>query len=256
MLGLLWLLLTFLIGSLFVVGIPIFARAVPFSYERKVADYIGDLTQFSECGNPMGRLAFNKIIARLYPVLEDDAKTPLTFRVIEGKDVNAFASLGGHIYVFNGLIQQARSAEEIAGVLAHEIEHVRNRHVIEGVFFRFLTVEAVDLALGRGGGMDPRMLNMLVNMQFGRDQEKQADRDGLRRLQRAKIDVSGFRQFFERESNQTSVPEILSDHPAPENRAELTRQYEGGAIVPLLSPEEWKDLKRYCASPRSAPRRR
>lgn len=231
----------------FVLGIPFFAKSVPWRYEVKLADYVGDLPDMQVCNAPEGKAAFKKIIDRLYPVMDGDKDLPISVEIVKGKDVNAFASLGGKIYVFEGLIKQAESGEELAGVLAHEIEHVRHRHIIQGVFIRLLTVEAVNLALGRTGGMDPKLFSMLLNMRFGREQEEEADVEGLNRLQKAKIDVSGFRKFFERIENQTSLPAILSDHPSPENRAELTKKYDGSPIVPILREGEWMKIRKICS---------
>lgn len=249
-LGLVWVALAFFAGAALVVGLPFFARSIPWSYEKKVAEFVGAFPGLEPCPPGPGRAAFQKIVKRIYPVMPDDGQLPLSVELVDAEEVNAFASLGGKIFVLNGLIQQAQSAEEVAGVLAHEIEHVRKRHVIQGVFFRIVTVEAIKLAMGQTGGVDPQLMSMLLNMRFSREQEAEADYEGLRRLQAGRVDVSGFRRFFERSENQTVIPDLLSDHPSPQNRAELTRQFEGGAIEPILKADEWRSLKNLCGTKR------
>ena len=249
LIGLLWIACAFLLTAAFVLGLPFFAKAIPWSYEKKLANFVGELPQLEVCKNTVGKAEFQKLISRIYPVLEADTQVPITIQVVQGEEINAFASLGAKIYVYEGLIKQAQSAEELAGVLAHEIEHVRLRHIIQGVLVRVLTLEAIDLAMGNTGSVDPKLLNMILNMRFSREQESEADLQGLRRLQQAKIDVAGFRRFFEREENQSTIPAILSDHPSPQNRAELTQQYAGSPIVPILEPGEWRAIKSLCHRP-------
>lgn len=249
LLGLLWVAVAVLVGALCVTGLPLLARSIPFTFEQKVADTVGVAQFMDVCEGGPGQAALDKISRRLFPVLEDDARTPVTIQVVRGEEVNAFASLGGRIFVIEGLLRQARSAEEVAGVIAHEIEHVRHRHVIQGVFFHVVTVQAVDFALGKTGPVDPRLFRMLANLSFSREQEAQADYDGLRRLQKARIDVAGFRQFFERSPDRVQAPEMLSDHPAPESRARMVREFEGGPVEPLLTTAEWRAVQSLCAKP-------
>jgi len=247
--GIFWLGGALIITVLIVLGLPFFAKHVPWSAEKKMTRFLGTLPDTQICNSSKnaiaGRPQLQKIIDRLYPVLPGDRDIPISVEVITGKTVNAFASLGGAIYVYDGLLKHAESPEELAGILAHEMEHVRHRHIIQGVFVRLITAEVLSLVYGNSTA-DPRLVSMLLNMHFSREQESQADEEGLKRLQAAHIDAAGFQHFFEREENQSSVPAILTDHPSSENRAALVKQYAGGTVTPIMSTEEWKELKNIC----------
>jgi predicted Zn-dependent protease len=163
-------------------------------------------------------------------------------RVSGRLDVNAVAGLGGRVVVYDGLIREAESPEELAGVLAHEIEHVKRRHIIQGLIAKLVTTGAFRYAFaGKGAPAE-----LLLNLSFSRDEEREADEGGLERLRAAKIDAAGFLAFFERQAKQTSAAALLSDHPSNKGRSELARKYLGGPSEPVLSPQEWRDLRGIC----------
>jgi Zn-dependent protease with chaperone function len=240
--GLLWIGGTALVAALVIFALPFFAKHVPWSFETKMAGYLETGDHFEPCTNAAGKLELKKVVDRLYPQPE----FPIDASVISGKTVNAFAFLGGKIYIYDGLLQKAESPEELAGVLAHEIEHVRHRHIIEGVFVRLVTIELLRFIFDPQSGVDPNIINSLVNLRFSRDQEDEADRDGLKRLQRAHVNVMGFAQFFKREDKAGAIPALLSDHPSSGNRSELAQSYFRVDTTPVLTVNEWKNLKKIC----------
>jgi Zn-dependent protease with chaperone function len=246
--GLMWIGLSLLLVLIFILGLPFLAKQVPWSFEKKMAKYLENRPELQACAQPPGNLALQKIVTRLYPQFPDDSKFPLHVEVIAGKTVNAFASLGGQIYVYDGLLQKAESPEELAGVLAHEIEHVHHRHILQGAFTQLLTLGMIGVIFDPGSAIDPRLLTFLMNLRFSREQESEADLDGLRRLHAAKIDVTGFQHFFERAENKTEMPSLLSDHPASENRSALAKSFFTVDTLPLLKNSEWRDLRNICSA--------
>ncbi len=238
-----WLLGAGLLAFAVAAGVPYFAARVPWPVEKRLAAVMGDDDR-APCGQnrPESAAALAKLTKRLYPVYPEDAGFPLTVEVVPGATVNAFAGLGGRVRVFDGLLQQAQSPEELAGVLAHEIEHVRRRHIIQGLAARLLTLGALKLAFSNGAPA----ARALLNMSFGRQQEHEADEGGLKRLRQARIDTAGFASFFERAENSTAMPALLSDHPSSSGRAELARRYAGGASEPILNAQEWRALQSIC----------
>jgi Zn-dependent protease with chaperone function len=158
------------------------------------------------------------------------AGSPHRYRwfVADQPDLNAFAAPGGVVVVYAGLLRSADSAEEIAGVLAHEIAHAELRHslktMVKGMGLRAL----VAVALGDFSGTAlAEAAKNLTELGFSRDAEREADRDGLRRLVAARIDPGGMVRFFEKLAREQSMapPVLLSTHPATEERiAELRRE--------------------------------
>ncbi|MDF0677066.1 MAG: M48 family metallopeptidase [Nitrospira sp.] len=147
--------------------------------------------------------------------------------VVKSDVVNAFALPGGYIVVFTGLMKKAESPEEVAGVLAHELNHVLQRHGLERIVKQLGFVAVVSIVLGNQHGLSGVMKQLgveLMTLKFGRAQETEADLTGLQLLYRAKIDPSGMITFFQRlaEKDEARV-EWLSTHPMSAARAERLR---------------------------------
>jgi predicted Zn-dependent protease len=213
---------------------------MPWSAERRLGALVAPPLQ--GCRGREGAVQLARLTARLYPLYPEDASFPLDVDVVRGKTVNAFALPGGRVHVYEGLLAQARSPEELAGVLAHEIEHVRRRHIVQSLVARLVTLGALRLAFSGGAPLAETVLSL----SFSRQQETEADEGGLRRLRDARVDTAGFAAFFERVSRGPRVPALLSDHPAGRDRAALARRYSGGPISPIMSPDDWKALQAIC----------
>jgi predicted Zn-dependent protease len=242
--GLIWLVGAVLAAATAAAGVPFFAARIPWSWERRAAESL--LPSFSPCtpqANAAPEEALHKLVTRLYPRYPGESGFPVAIRVIHGDAVNAYAGLGGNIFVYDGLLGKADSPEELAGVLAHEIEHVRRRHVIQSFAQRLLSA----VGLGYVFSADRSSLAaFFLNLTFSRGQEEEADEGGLRRLRDAKIDPSGFERFFKRDETSSILPALLSDHPASANRAELARRFRGGPSEPVLTAPEWTALQSIC----------
>src|SRR5262249_9775484 len=143
-------------------------------------------------------------------------------------------------------LRETESPEELAGVLAHEIEHVRLRHILRGSFVHVLTLGAMSYAFPQGRTMSPELVRILLGLRFSREQELEADEGGLDRLKEASVDVSGFAHFFERLAREATIPTLLSDHPASELRAALVERHRPSSIRPIVDPDSWKAVKSIC----------
>ena len=155
------------------------------------------------------------------------ADRPFHFYVVDDPSVNAFAIPGGHVYVNRGLIAQAGKADELAGVMAHEISHVVARHVIKQAEQQ-QTIGAIGSILL---GQNPNALAVLVAniaaggamARFSRADEKQADDMGLDLMTRAGYDPHGMLDMFQRllaldQGGGGSVAKFFQDHPGTTDR--------------------------------------
>ena len=143
--------------------------------------------------------------------------------VVKNDVVNAFALPGGYVVVFTGLLGQAQSGEEVAGVLSHEFNHVLQRHGLERIVKQLGVVAMLGIILGDQQGLAGVMKQVsveLLSLQFGRTQETEADVTGLQLLQRSQIDPAGMITFFQRLSEkEEGRVEWLSTHPMSAGRA-------------------------------------
>jgi len=145
---------------------------------------------------------------------------PYEFHVARDPSVNAFAMPGGFIVFHTGLLEKAGSAEEVAGVLAHEIQHVERRHGLRGLVHGAGWRVVLSLVLGdAGGSLAASWAESLGTLNFSRNQENEADALGVRRLLDNDIDPHGMAAFFRKLMAEGSgLPVFLSSHPASEDR--------------------------------------
>jgi len=152
--------------------------------------------------------------------LTQGSKYPFEFHVVRDPAVNAFAMPGGFVVMNSGLIERADSAEEVAGVLAHEVQHVERRHGLRGLVHAAGLGVGLRLVLGEvGGSLAASWAEDLEGLRFSRTQESDADRAGVDALLRAGIDPRGMATFFRKLAKEGgNVPALLSSHPASEDR--------------------------------------
>lgn len=243
--GLLWAGAACGLAAAIAFGLPAIARHVPWAVERGLGRLAGWAPPAEICrgAQPGAAEAFARLVRRIYPLDDDDRGLPITVEVLAGSTVNAFAAPGGHIYVFDGLIREAQSPEELAGVLAHEIEHVRRRHILQGVITSLLTWSAL---APTGAATGHEVAYLLLSLKFTRDQEAEADELGLQRLRRARVDPRALARFFGRLGRLPSPPPLLSNHPASDERATLAERFAGYRTEPVLEPAEWARVGRMC----------
>ena len=233
-----------LAGSVYLV-IPVVARAIPWSAEEKIFKLLPGSGNDDTCApaSPSIEAAFLKLLRRLHPVRSDDAALPLKVVISRCPEVNAYALPGARIFVCEGLLKQAQSPEELAGIIAHEIGHVRLRHITERLIWEGL----IDLAVGSvSGDRSHKTGTTLLNLQFSRAQESEADEEALLRLRDSRISVTGFKNFFFRMQGLPDLASVLADHPASASRMEMVAKYEGAPSEPLLAADEWAALKSIC----------
>ena len=247
--GLIWLLAAVLFAAGVAVGLPRLAKHLPWSTERWLGGLVGGPGRAQTCedhASPDARAALKALVGRLYPAYPDDAEFPITVEVVRGDTVNAYATLGGHVFVIDGLLQKVRSPDELAGVLAHEIEHVRHRHIIQGFATSVFTLAALAVSFPDQAEAGSRLAYLLLTLKFSRGQEAEADVAGLDRLKAARIDARGFEDFFARAEESGESMEILSSHPANESRAALAAKYRGYPAAPALDARQWSALQAIC----------
>lgn len=189
-----------------------------FVYDRTIVDYVRELGA--------------ELVASAGP-------QPFEYRfyVVVDNEINAFAGPAGHIYIHTETILKARNASELAGVMAHEVGHVAERHIAANYNRSRNTQIGTNIfALGAavlGGGMvgDAAALGsslaaMSYLNSFGREAEHESDVFAVAVMTGAGWDPNGLLSFFQlllHESGGGGGPGFLSSHPTTEDRIEATR---------------------------------
>jgi predicted Zn-dependent protease len=233
------------------------AARVPVAWEERLGDaVVAELAPPSRrCAGAPGTAAIAAITHTLVATVPD---APYTFRVlvVDGRPVNAFAAPGGYVVVFRELLQRTRRPEELAGVLAHEFQHVLHRHVTRAIVHDASSGLLLTALTGDMTGLLAYSLEAartLGRLRYSRGAEEEADTEGMRMLLRASIDPTGMIGFFELLRKET--PELtgqlayLSTHPATDHRLAQLRALAaaaGGTPRPLLPDVDWDAVKQIC----------
>ena len=146
---------------------------------------------------------------------------PYTFQIVADNSINAFATMGGFVYIHTGLIKAADNEAELASVIGHEIGHIAAGHALKQ-----MREQAVTRGLLSAAGLDENSLVQLgvqvaLELPNSREDELQADQLGLANLTKAgyaPIGMVDFMRKLQQQSSGGSVPSFLSTHPAPGDR--------------------------------------
>jgi len=233
----------------FYVSLTPIARAIAFhvppAAEASLGRGLAAVIETQYCETAAARASAEALATRL-----DALGTEL--HIMDIDTVNAFTFPGGVVVLTRGLLEKAEGPDEIAGVLGHELEHVRLRHVMIRFVRTSIMTALWQASVGDYSGLfvvDPKTALDVAGLQFSRDDERDADRGALERLDRAHVSHEGFAAFFERLQAKTDViPAWMSSHPASAERIASIRHSGASkaATRPALSPAEWNALKDGC----------
>jgi predicted Zn-dependent protease len=248
-------------AALYMWGIPaaagVVAARVPVSWEEKLGNAAMDEISRSErrCVDADREAAIMAIVNRL---LEAAPNVPYKFRLTVFNDptVNAFALPGGQIVLLRGLIERSKTPEELAGVLAHEIQHVLKRHATRLLLQHastglMLVAVSGDLTGVMAYGLESA--RVLGSLSYSRGFESEADTEGIRMLMAADIDPAGMIDFFDKlrasEGNLASATRYLNSHPPAVDRAETLKKMVASIphqTRPIQLNREWDDVRKIC----------
>ncbi len=147
--------------------------------------------------------------------------------IIDQDVLNAFAVPGGYIYVYTGLIKYLDKEDDLAGVLAHEIAHVDQRHSTQQLQTQYGLDILLSVALGKNPGQLKQIAGALAgnlaSLSFSRKHEEEADKFSVYYLEETSYQCNGAFTFFQKliDSDQAGqTPTFLSTHPNPADRIE------------------------------------
>ncbi|MBZ5543383.1 MAG: M48 family metalloprotease [Acidobacteriia bacterium] len=189
-----------------------------------------------------------------------DLAIPLTVKVIDSPDLNAFALPGGFLYVNSGLLLAADEEAQVAGVVAHEIAHAAARHwasqMTKATLLQYAMIPLIftpmsyPVYLGAANALNIAV--PLAFLKFSRGAEAEADMLGLQYMYKAGYDPTAYVTFFSKIIEQDrrspgSVPSVFASHPPTPERI-ISSEEEIKRILPqreqyLVSTSEFDDVK-------------
>jgi len=257
----------------YVFGVPLLASRivglVPPAWEEELGDTVVAQIRsvleaeagFEVCDPNPGSLA-NRAIARFAVGAVAGTGTPFTpdIKVIRTAIPNAFALPGGHSFYFSALLDQTETADEFAGVMAHELGHVVYRHGMEqlistsatGLLIGFILGDMTGLSVAGGVGA------ALIDSRFSREAERQADRFAADVARRMAFQPAGLANLLERvagDDQMTRALALLSTHPLTAERRQALEALTvtDASLQPAFSTEEWQAIKAMCGPAQGGP---
>lgn len=198
--------------------------------QQFAADYQKDpKNRFVTSGPQYDQL--QRVSSRIFPLARKDWNVPYSIRLVDSKEVNAFAVPGGPIYFYRGLMDLASSDDEVAAVLGHEATHIVKRHSAAQMSDSQgkSVIAQILLGVGRTSKDQQQLAGLFLGLQslkFSRTDESQADEYGFKYLTQAGYNPDAMGTFFEKMGKKTGGggPEWLASHPVTSKRVEAARK--------------------------------
>lgn len=247
-------------------GVPILASRivalVPAAWEARLGETVAEQMASSlgdsgfEVCDPNPNSVANRAVARFgdAALAGSGSLFSLEIKVVHSDIPNAFALPGGQVYFFSALLDQARTPDEFAGVLAHEIGHVAYRHGMEQLVSTAGTSALIGFILGDMTGISVAagLGATMIDARFSRDAERQADHYAAQVAQRMDFNPAGLADLVNRVGQDDEFARalaLLSTHPLTDDRKaaleELSAQRPTG-LEPPFSLTEWAAIKMMC----------
>ncbi len=211
-------------------GVLLFSIEDDIKLGRQVADEIAsqpqqypvlDEARYPEAYRQLRRILGNVLLSPDVQYRDRFAYQEIKI-IADDNTLNAFATPGGHIYVYSGLIKFLDTEDQFAGVLGHEIAHSERRHTSRALQRQLGIQLLLDIVLGKNQGAVSQVLVGIGSLRFSRDAETEADEYSVRYLKATAYQCNGAAGFFNKMEEQggAAIPEFLSSHPSPGNRIE------------------------------------
>ncbi|MDH5857107.1 M48 family metalloprotease [Lampropedia aestuarii] len=216
---------------------------IPFGFEQRIAAPVAArLAPASEA--PAKQRYLQNLAEQLGQHMDLPAGMQLQLHWSNSREPNAFATLGGHIAIHQGLLDSVQSENGLAMVLAHEIAHVRHRDPLVSAGSGLILASSMALLLGSGSeSIVGRTTAALTQLQFSRQQEQAADAAALNALLAHYGHLQGADEFFAAMQAQSqsllqqAQPEFLQTHPDSAKRLALIRNAAKQAALDLQAEQ-------------------
>lgn len=254
----------------YVWGIPLLAEAVaphvPLAWEngmgKSVLKYLAPEEEC--CKNKELQKAMDEIVARMNP--SGSSRYNFKVLVVKSPIYNAIALPGGNIIVFSGLLEEMESPEILAAVLAHEMQHIKKRHVTKRIIEDSSTGVMLSAVSGDVTGSmlyGMKIARTLASLSYSRQDEEEADAEGVKMMIAAHLDPEAMVSFFEtvkeKEEIGLEIPQYISTHPDTEQRITKIRNiiaqsgHNRRYYSKLSVGKNWNKIKKVCPAPDGSP---
>ena len=206
----------------------------------------------AEAEQRAGQAALKRLVDRI----ETKMNREITYdvRVIKNSYItNAFAAPGGHIIIYQNIIDDADNPEELAGVLAHEMAHVELYHTTRAMVRDLGLGITLSLIFGDTGSIEG-IARLLSQMSYSREDETEADMHAKKTLMALNINPSGLQGFLRRIAKSEidldfkgkEFLDYISSHPNTQARIDALEDTSNRKYPPAMSAQDWDAIQNIC----------
>lgn len=248
------LLVIVLLGGGYFVGLPILANTVANNLPLSLEKQLGELTYSSTLVDYNKDSTLSKLVNDFAQEIDFQTEYTIDVTVVESEITNAFALPGGRVVIFDRLLKDMESPEELAALLAHEVAHIEHRHSLQALCRSLANYLLLSFIFSDANGVAAVLVDnadMLMQLKFSRSLETEADEKALLTLAHNKIDQAGLSQLFETLQKEVSIEleeqtNFLSTHPILQDRIDRAKEAAATQATPTLSPkllDIWKEIE-------------
>lgn len=229
------------------------AGLVPVSFEEAIGEMAARefAPESKRCTDPQLNADVQEIVNRLVEA-SNDRRYTFRVNIVNDPMVNALAAPAGHVVLFQGLLRLTDDPAELAGVMAHEVQHVLQRHTTKSLV-RYAGLAALFGVLTGDASGFAAVAGQLGSLSFARGDEEEADREGMKLIQKARLDpeamVSVYRKLQKESADLPRALQYLSTHPNTGDRVKLLAEQAEIAHYPpepLQSKPRWREVSKRC----------
>jgi Zn-dependent protease with chaperone function len=203
---------------------PLFADMIPYEWERKIGAMAFEHYQLGK--KTVGDKAVNDAVDSIVKRIDqfDEAEIVYEVAVVDADMINAFAFPGGYVVVTTGLIANSDNPEQVAGVLAHELTHVLERHGMRKLVRQAGLGVLIGIVFGDVSALSQliELSSQLDSLSFDRSQEQRADDGAIKIMIAAGLSPQNLAAFFEKiqqaDAISGNIPELFQTHPLTDER--------------------------------------
>jgi len=218
------LLIIALFATVYLLVVPWLGEKIAVSFSKEKEIGLGNTMYSSIIEGADVDTARSAIINRFFKDLNFPVSYPIEIAVVKSPEVNAFAVPGGHIVVYEGILETMKTPEQLAALLGHEASHIEKRHSLRNIFRSMARKMFLLMIFGGDAGLAGYLANRaddLKGLEYSRELETEADDHGMQMMYKSQIDLNGMlllMQQLQKSAEGKEPSSLLSTHPVFDSR--------------------------------------
>lgn len=237
-----------IVGSIYFFFVPWIGEKIALGFSKDKEISLGEQMYSAIISNAKVDQHKTTVLNKFYGELHYDINYPVKITVIQSDEVNAFAVPGGHIVVYDGILERMKTPGQLAALLGHEASHIGLRHSLRNIFRSMARKMFLMIILGGDAGVAGYLADRaddLKGLQYSRKLETEADDSGIRLMRKSGLNPEGMLALMEllaKEGAGKETSALLSTHPVFESRIKNIRQQLRQAPAEVVSNPHLAEL--------------